>query len=174
MTRALRKRHRQLTLALALLVPPAVVLALRARVAQPISPLPASLATIEPSRDPGDRWLVPLGDGELQVSLRFVAGGAVDDPSNRGEVAQPAIELAGTSRAGTPEILVYWTSNDPRGDALPEDAILLGPLPFGSRARLPLPRAAAKSSGFLVLYSLSHGNVVARRALGEASLGGAA
>ncbi len=66
-----------------------------------------------------------------------------------------------------PDVLVYWTDADPGPDALPTaDATLLGSLSGAARRELLLPRGVGPGQGRLLLYSLSHQEVVAQVGLG--------
>lgn len=55
-----------------------------------------------------------------------------------------------------PAVLAYWTTTAGPLDALPEDAMLLGPVTAAAR-RFPAP----DGQGQVVLYSIGHGAVLA-------------
>jgi hypothetical protein len=62
-------------------------------------------------------------------------------------VLQPAQEL------NEPDLLLYWTPDAPRGNALPGEAVLVGALTTGKAFLLPLNE---KRAGHLVLFSPAH------------------
>ena len=135
----LRSRHRLMTATLALLAPLGVAAGLAARPTWPGSvPRPAPEGLV---MTPGLGWELGMG---------WEAG---------------ALLLAPPRKARAPRVLVY-ASNAPTPAALPaalpEDALLLGPLTGGRVTRLEAP---AEEAGSLILYSLGHGEVVAWRDL---------
>jgi hypothetical protein len=87
-----------------------------------------------PEERPTDRITLRLPNGtEMVADSRELWGSAVD----------------------APDPLVYW-SGDSAG--MPANSHLIGSLERGRHAALPLP----ESGGYLVLYSLAHGEVVAK------------
>lgn len=148
----LRARHRRTVTVLALALPALYLLALRARpdpptmaaAALPDAASPAVASDARVSALPS-----PLFPG-LDIDARLLAAGTV-------------LELAPRVMPRAPDVLVYWRSaggDRDEGDALPGDAVFLGPL-APRAARYPLPT----SGGTVLLYSLGHRTVIARGAL---------
>jgi hypothetical protein len=69
------------------------------------------------------------------------------------------VEISPLRQSGAPDVMVYWAPEEP-ADRLPDGAILLGAHDeTGSRAfALPIP--AQNRPGFLVAFSLGHGEVI--------------
>lgn len=89
------------------------------------------------------------------MAVRISAGGATVT------VATPLDIPAGASSVA-PALLLYW---QPDESAFPEDAILLGTISGRGRTSLLLEEAVASAvgpAGDLVLYSLGHGEEIAR------------
>ncbi len=55
-----------------------------------------------------------------------------------------------------PDLLLYWATNAPQGNVLPEDAQLVGAFTTGKAFLLPL---SGKGAGHLVLFSHAHQTV---------------
>jgi hypothetical protein len=64
-----------------------------------------------------------------------------------------------------PDVLAYWSAAEPRDGELASDALLLGPV--GERERTFRLPEAARERGWIVVFSLAHGEVVASIALGR-------
>lgn len=177
----LRRAQRRITLALVVLLPPAVGLGLLARKPLPESALPGlearaalglearapaalgldALAAPEPA--PPRPAAPPSGSGSAReggLSLRWAlwrevpAGGAT-------------LELAALEDPHLPELLVYLARapapSAAPARALPADARLLGRLAGTAPLRVHL--ALAPEPAQLLLYSLGHAELVARVAL---------
>ena len=71
-----------------------------------------------------------------------------------------AVELATTEVLRLPELLVYWSPENPSG-FLPEDRVLLGSWAVTSTRVFKLPARAVGPTGAITLYSLSQQEVVA-------------
>lgn len=146
MNARLRRRHRVATIALALLMPPALALALAARSGSPLSGgLPQALAARVASGAPrwsrDDLWTV------TPIRTQGFAGATSE--------AAPVIELTPLRDPMLPDLLVYWSAAR-ASDRLPEGAQLLGRL-AGTEARR---FAAPAAGGRLYLYSLGHARLV--------------
>jgi hypothetical protein len=65
------------------------------------------------------------------------------------------------SAVDDPDLLVYWTENEPGLDSLPVNAHLLGGLPSAHSGALRVPRGD-RNRGYLILYSLAYQKPVAK------------
>ncbi len=146
----LRRRHRVATLALAVLMPPALAIALASRSAAPIQALPPALADAAPSGAP--RWSRDDLWSALPVRTRGFAGDA-----------GALVELAPLRDPMLPDLLVYWAAGG-GSDRLPDGARLLGRLAGTDVRRFAVPAAG----GRLYLYSLGHARLVDSAALPDA------
>lgn len=165
MIRPLRQRHRQVFVALGVLLPLAFAAGLAARKPPAIvKKLPAGLA---PTPAPAAEF-VWQRDGlfpNAPVSVSLFRAKTPDRFSF-------AVHLSAPADFVKPDLIVYWVPGslnahpDPNsnanpnpqpGGALPANAVLLGE--FHS-PWLPLPREAAAASGMLVLYSLADNEIV--------------
>jgi hypothetical protein len=145
MIRPLRRRHRTMIAALAVLVPAGLAAALAVRPRPPMVPqLPGAGPAIDCVRlDRRDLW------GELPVRIRVGS-------SRGGGGTLIEVRLAGPLRR--PDVLLYWSVALPAaGEPLPADSRLLGAIEGGRSTRF-LPEEAL-GGGALVLYSLGHGEV---------------
>jgi hypothetical protein len=146
----LRRRHRIATIALAVLMPPALAVALIERAEVPPSAVAAGLVG-EPEGG------TPLWSrDDLFTALPMHARGFAGD---RGAL----VELQPLRDPLLPDLLVYWSAGGAR-DALPEGAQLLGRLAGAEARRFALPAAR----GSLHLYSLGHARLVDSAALPDA------
>ncbi|MFO0688104.1 MAG: hypothetical protein U0900_05310 [Myxococcota bacterium] len=84
-------------------------------------------------------------------------------PARLALFADGTVELRPRRPLDHPELLLYWVPGAFAGDALPEDARLLGLLTGTHAQRFALPAKA----GSLVLYALGHGAIVASARLDE-------
>ncbi len=143
MIRPLRAHHRAIFVLLALLLPPALALALASRRPPAAGVLPDALAVR--TDDAGIAWSdsVELADVGLRVRRARAADGRLH------------VELAGAGPRRA-DVLVYVAPRAPVDGELPERARLIGPL--GTTSPVPhtieLPLGA---TGWLVLYSLADG-----------------
>lgn len=60
-----------------------------------------------------------------------------------------------------PDLLAYWSPTAGDGRELPPDAMLIGALRGGRRQVLPLPAPEMMRGGYLILYSLVRGEILA-------------
>ena len=136
----LRRRHRLMFLALAILGLPLLFLSLSNRPSFPGDGLPAELAA---------PWTEPTGEplathrpfGELDAELRMYSQIwvlEVNDPLRH------------------PDVLAYWSSGPAEAD-LPADARWLGTV---STTKPNLFESLPSQDGFLTLYSLGHQQIV--------------
>lgn len=150
----LRRRHRILTLALAVLAPPAFAAALAVR---PSSTPPGELSPLLVSRPAAgpERWARDDLWAPLEIHTRLFA-----PPAEGG----PVVELAPVRDLRRPSLLVYWA---PAGDpaALPPGAHLAGRLAGVEARRFALPAEARDRPGRLYLYSLGHHELLGSAAL---------
>ena len=154
MIRPLRRLHRWAITVLAVVVPVLFAVGLAARRPNPVSALPAALAP--PSSElVGVRSLGDLWPG-LAVDARI--GFDPADPSRRLLVLIPAEPLQ------APDPLVFWSAERTMA-SLPPSAVLLGGLAGAAPQTFQLPAAARPGPGFLILYSLAWGRVLAATAL---------
>ena len=146
MIRPLRRRHRVVTVSLALVVPAlfAAGLAVRTPSTPAMDELPAALLHQEPELpelvlDRDDLWQ------------------GLDLPTRIGRGAEGAvIEIGIEGGLGKPDVLLYWSEERPSAGSLPEGAYLVGVLVGNGPTRLRLPDLAIERGGHLLLYSLGH------------------
>jgi hypothetical protein len=151
--RPLRSRHRASFVALALLLPPALVAALASREPQAASHLPNAWSA---ASEPSIEW---LGAVEL-------AGTGLSARQGRSADGRSWVELSGRVEPKRPDVLVYLAPQEPAEGSLPNGSHLVGSL----GAVAPAPRVLelpAGTQGWLVLYSLGDAAV-----LGALELGG--
>lgn len=96
---------------------------------------------------------------DLFGSPRLAASLVRDDHGALALVLQPLEE----PRA--PDLLVYWAGGAEPSGTLPADAVWLGVLAGTGARAFPLPEAASKAAGRIVLYSLAHATLVDEVAL---------
>jgi len=157
MIRALRRRHRRVTLALAVCLPIALVTALASRPAEPLDDN-AFADRSEPDRPASDRNTLDLGSSPgPNVSSTLWA-------------SERIVELTTRAAIDHPDVLVYWIPSAGSGAgsaALPADARLLGPLGGVGTRRFRLPPDGQLAGSRLILFSLGHGTRVTTIPLGE-------
>jgi hypothetical protein len=144
MIRSLRRRHRFAALGLALLLPPALVVALAARAPAPVvaRPLAPSLGERAPAIA-RDRVPLPAPAGEgLAVAVGRDPGGA------------RVVEIDARGTAALPDALVYWSAVRV-AESLPAESFFLGVLPDDGVRAYRLPAAAVSRPGFLVVFSVA-------------------
>ena len=96
-----------------------------------------SLVSLQPT---SDRIHLTMPSGTAMVTdSRELWGRAVDDP----------------------DVLVYWTEDEPELDSLPVNAHLLGSLQAGRNRVLRVPRGD-RNPGYIILYSLAYQKPVAK------------
>jgi hypothetical protein len=144
MIQPLRTVHRRAFVALAFVLPAVLVAGLGAR--HPRVPSPVQIFQL-----PSSAYLV---DKSGRLWRRHTIQTAFYRDANlSGDilvVLRPAQEL------NEPDLLVYWSAEQPTGDSLPAAAQLLGSFAAGKPYTLPLN---ADAPGYLVLFSLAHRNL---------------
>ena len=145
MIQPLRAVHRRAWVALALVLPAIVLIGLGAR--HPRLTLNAHAAgvpiTAHVVRESSNLWQ------KHAIQSKFY--GTSDRPQDIYVVLQPAEEL------NEPDLLLYWASDAPQGNALPGNAQLVGTFTTGKAYLLLLNE---KPAGHLVLFSPAHQTVV--------------
>jgi hypothetical protein len=146
----LRQRHRRTFLALGIFLPVAFAVGIAARKPLPeIKSLPSEISPVSNSFA-AEVWsradLFPKSPVQTRL-LREEIG-----------TEKFAVAFSAANDFVRPDLLVYWSAgNAAVTNALPDNAILLGA--FNS-PQLPLPVAAQKTDGALVLYSLADNEIV--------------
>ena len=144
MIQPLRTAHRRAFVTLAFVLPAVLLVGLGAR-----RPRPLANATV--TQLPGPMHLVSKSGILWQKhSMHTEFYGDSTRPQNVYVVLRAEHEL------NEPDLLVYWSANEPKGNALPGDAQLVGAFTNSNALLLPLDE---KRSGHLVLFSLAHQNV---------------
>jgi hypothetical protein len=141
MIQPLRTVHRRALVTLAFVLPVVIVAGLGARRPRPPSgTLAVQLGgSAHLVRKSGTLW------PKHAMQTEFY-----DDSSRPGDidvVVSPAEEL------NEPDLLLYWSAEQPAGDSLPGDARLVGP--FIAKKSFVLPLDVARS-GYLIWFSLPH------------------
>lgn len=150
MIRSLRSWHRAVFVGLTLTLPAAWAAALLGRSAPaPESTWPAepSLASVE-----GEARTVMWSTQELLTELRRGGDGALH------------VRALSWSEPAAPALALYWTANAGEDGELPGDARFVGAL---SGAARDFVLRDAPAGGWLVLFSLGHGEVLGTLALEE-------
>jgi hypothetical protein len=143
MIQPLRVVHRRVFVVLALVLPAILLIGLGAR--RPLGPI--THATDGPESGSMVRESSPLWQ-KHSIQSRFYR--KPDRPLDTYVVLLPAEEL------NEPDLLLYWATNAPQGNVLPEDAQLVGAFTTGKAFSLPLN---GKSAGHLILFSPAHQSV---------------
>jgi hypothetical protein len=141
--RPLRARHRAIFVMLALLLPPALAIALASRRAPATGVLPQAL--VHGLDDARVAWsdAVELATSGLRARQA------------RGSDGRLRVELGGEGPRRA-DVLVYLAPRAPAEGELPEGARLVGPL--GSTSSVPrMIELPSDASGWLVLFSLADG-----------------
>lgn len=151
MIRPLRARHRAIFAVLAILLPVGLAAAL---VSRPVDPALDELP--EPLRDSH----LPQG-GAVAWSL---AGGWEGVPIDAELRVKGAARLVVTpvEDPRLPDLLIYWSPEGAGQRALADgEARLLGRVAGSQPLSLPVPPETVARGGYLLLFSLAHGQVVA-------------
>lgn len=150
MIRPLRQHHRRLIIALGAVLPVAFAVGIAARKPLPeVYLLPKEFSPVS-TVYVAEAWsradLFPKSPVQVRLLREFTGAGKF------------AMAFSAAIDFVKPDLLVYWSDGNPNGtNALPANAILLGA--FNSPS-LPLPAAAEKNSGTLLLYSLADNEIV--------------
>lgn len=149
MNRPLRRRHRALFVLLSLVVPAGYSAALVGR--RPPPP-PSPWPTSQP-RTTGPERVAEWPTLDLRMRLRRTVEGAL------------VVQAESWEQPAPPATLLYWSASEPLDGALPSAARFVGALGGPSHALVLPPEAVG---GWLVLFSLGHGEVLGTLALEEA------
>jgi hypothetical protein len=144
MIQPLRTVHRRIFVALALVLPAVLLVGIGARYPRPSPNANAPEA-------PATAYLLRESDGLWQkhaIEAKFYTRS--DRPRDIYVVLQPAQEL------NEPDLLLYWTVNEPQGNSLPSKSQFVGVYTAGKAFVLPLEKERA---GHLILFSLAHHTV---------------
>jgi hypothetical protein len=157
MIRALRRRHRFAVLGLAVLLPPAYLGALAARVPAPVvaESLAETLAEGSVATPPDRVRLASPADTELALPVTL----------GRGADGAYVVELDSRGLAAQPDALVYWTPALPLAKSLPPEVFLLGALPDDGVRAYRLPAAASERAGSLLVFSVAWQRVLLAQSL---------
>ena len=144
MIRPLRTAHRRAFVALAFVLPALLAAGLVAR--RPLRPSRLQVPL------PSSAYLVRKSDILWQthtIQTTFYSD------SNRPEDIQVSLHPA--KELNEPDLLLYWSVEQPTRDSLPAAAQFLGPFAAGKTFGLPL---SVNRTGYLVLFSLPHQSLV--------------
>jgi hypothetical protein len=150
MIRPLRQRHLHTFLALGIFLPVAFVVGIAARKPLPeVNSLPKEIAPATASFA-SEVWsradLFPKSPVQIRLLREQI------------EAEKYAVSFSAAKDFVKPDLLVYWSDkNLSNTNTLPDNAILLGAF---NAPQLPLPTAAKKTDGLLVLYSLADNEIV--------------
>jgi hypothetical protein len=150
MIRPLRQRHYRAFIVLGIFLPAAFAIGIAARKPAPIiAEIPAALSR-EPQSFEFIEWQRAGLFARSPVQVRLLRDG-----KNSGRYG---LKFSADKNFVKPDLIVYWSAGNPAmTSTVPENAILLGA--FDAEA-LPLPVAAEKSGGSLLLFSLADGEIV--------------
>ena len=152
MIRPLRARHRAIFVVLALALPVGLAGALLSRPADSaVDALPEALRAPAVAAAGEVAWSLAGGwDGvPLDAELRVDGGGA-------------ALVVTPLEDPRLPDLLVYWSPEGAGQRALADgEALLLGRVAGSRPVSLPVAREALDRGGYLLLFSLAQGQVIA-------------
>ncbi len=149
MIQPLRTVHRRAFVALAVVLPAILLVGLRARHPSQRSSAPAA-------RLPASAYLVRKSESLWQkhtIQSEFYS--VSKSPGDIFVVLNPVV-LHPPQEAIEPDLLLYWSTDQPQGDSVPAHARLLGAFVAGKAFTLPL---SLERTGYLVLFSLAHHTV---------------
>jgi len=147
--RRLRDGHRRVLTLLALLVP-AGYLAILAHRPPPGVDAATILPDLEGRTAVGGGFTLLAAPG-IEARLLAAPGAAEPDAILVIPAGDPAI----------PDLLAYWSPTAGDGRDLPPDAMLIGALRGARQQVLPLPDPGMMQGGYLILYSLVRGEILA-------------
>lgn len=159
MIHPLRRRHRWITMALAVGLPIAFIAGLAVRKPIPTTENAPSALMAPPDIvfsqllfDKSDLW------ANLKITTRLYA--------DQQPARQLAVELHPQDDLKAPDLLVYWHPEPAvQTEQLPDEAYLLGALAGTQMGRFILPAPALTQEGSLILYSLAHQKIIATTTL---------
>ena len=141
----LRIAHRRTFQVLAIGLPILLAVSVLARHSRPIVALEYS-----PGSEFRQLSVSPGNFHSHKLQLRSFAKG---ESTDRYLLVEPGADFA------EPDVLVYWTTSEPRDQTLPSDAHLIGGIGSQFPSRLP-DLVEANHQGYLVLFSSAHFRVV--------------
>lgn len=152
---SLRRRHRWMMAAVAIVLPAAFIAGHAVRKPVPATESMPSMFMAPPATafphllyEKSDLWQA------LRITTRVYAD---QQPAER-----LAVELHPQGYLKIPDMLVYWHAQPPNQlDKLPDAAYLLGALAGTQKLRSVLPEPAMTQDGSLILYSLAHQKIIA-------------
>ncbi len=163
MIRPLRRRHRRILTALAIVLPLAFVAGIASRKSIPaMAEIPPAIQTAAPEFthrifEQNDLW------GQLNIITRVYADSL---PPSR-----LAVELHPQRYLEYPDLLVYWSAGAGSDAKIPpQEAFLIGVLSGREKGRFLLPAPALETDGLLILYSLAQQQRIAAAALPSHSI----
>jgi len=141
MIQPLRTMHRQAFVALALILPAILLAGIERR--HPGTSLtgraPELPATAYLLRESNRLW------SQHSIDTKFY--GRSDRPTDIYVVLHPMQAL------NEPDLLLYWSTNTPQGNSLPNESLLVAPYDADEAFALPLEK---RRGGNLILFSLAH------------------
>lgn len=150
MIRPLRQRHRRIITFITVLLPVLLGIGVAAR-----RPVPTNVSVAENIGLGSDTKPVKETEVPNLFETTPVKAALVYSTS---EPARVALRVGSRGDFVKPDLIVYWLGGqDPIGDRIPEDALLLGAFDSGL---LSLPDRATRESGVVILYSLADNEVV--------------
>jgi hypothetical protein len=145
--RPLRRRHLAAWIAIALLVPIGVSIALAARTAVPRSSVRIAAESSQAWKTQWARESFFAGQ-PLSIALQHVPGG------------EWGLRVTPTAPLVQPDLLMYWVHED--AVDLDSSARLIGAVTENGDGPLPIDAELLTGGGDLLLYSLAHASIVAR------------
>jgi len=144
MIQPLRTVHRRAFAALALILPAILLVGIGAR-------HPGTSLTERSPELPATAYLVRESKGlwsQHSIDTKFY--GRADSPKDIYVVLRPMQPL------NEPDLLLYWSTNTPQGNSLPNESLLVAPYSADEGFALPLEKERA---GNLILFSMAHQTV---------------
>jgi hypothetical protein len=149
MIQPLRAVHRRVFVALALLLPAILLVGLGAR-------HPRQHWSVPAAQLPNSAHLLRKSDTLWQKQT--IRSEFYSDSNQHGDIFFVLIPVASQQAqdAIEPDLLLYWSTDQPQGDSVPPHAQLLGAFIGGKVFTLPV---SLGRTGYLVLFSLPHHTV---------------
>jgi hypothetical protein len=144
MIQPLRTVHRRAFVTLALVLPAILLAGIEGR-------HPGTSLTGRSPELPATAYLVRESNGlwtQHSIATKFYVRS--DSPKDIYVVLRP------TQPLNEPDLLLYWSTNTPRGKSLPSESLLVAPYTADEAFTLPLDKERA---GNLILFSLAHQTV---------------
>jgi hypothetical protein len=149
MIQPLRTVHRRAFVGLALVLPAILLVGLAAR-------HPRQRVSVPAAQLPNSAHLLRKSDSLWQKqTIRSEFYSDSDHPGDIFVVLSPVV-LRPPQEANEPDLLLYWSTDQPQGDSVPAHERLLGVFVAGKVFTLPM---SLGRTGYLVLFSLPHHTV---------------